>query len=294
MPCCGRLTKWQTDYVLMAERWLTRLHDGASPPLVMGILNLTPDSFSDGGRHLQQEAALTQAALMVAEGAEIIDLGGESTRPGALPVADDEQCRRVLPTLGALRAQLPADVALSIDTRSPVVARAALSAGASIINDVSGGRDPAMLDLAAEYGAALVLMHMQGEPTTMQTAPAYTDVVSEVLAYLLAAAARAERAGLARERIVIDPGIGFGKTREHNLSLLRDLPRFVQTGYPVLLGTSRKRFMGAICRETSFTELVGATCATTALGTSAGVRIFRVHDVKPNRQALEVAWAVRG
>lgn len=276
----------------MTERWLSLLHDLAAPPLVMGILNLTPDSFSDGGRHLQLEAALAQAGLMVAEGAQVVDLGGESTRPGAQPVPDDEQCRRVLPTLGSLRALLPADVALSIDTRSPVVARAALEAGASIVNDVSGGRDPAMLEVAAAHGAALVLMHMQGDPTTMQVAPRYEDVVSEVLEYLLLAAARAEEAGVARERILIDPGIGFGKTREHNLALLRELPRFTRSGFPVLLGTSRKRFMGAICRETAFPELVGATCATTALGTQAGVRMFRVHDVKPNRQALEVAWAI--
>ena len=162
----------------MAERCLTRLHDRASPPLIMGILNLTPDSFSDVGRHVQLEAALNQAELMVAEGAEIIDLGGESTRPGALPVTADEQCRRVLPTLSKLKELLPADVALSIDTRSPVVARAALNAGACIINDVSGGRDPAMLELAATHGAALVLMHMRGDPATMQSAPHYEDVAA--------------------------------------------------------------------------------------------------------------------
>lgn len=276
----------------MAERWLQVLHDRAVPPLIMGILNLTPDSFSDGGRHQHLEAAVAQTTLMVTEGAQIIDLGGESTRPGAQPVPDDEQCRRVLPTLTRLRELLPAEIGLSIDTRSPQVAGAALAAGASIVNDVSGGRDQAMLEVAASHHAAIVLMHMQGDPTTMQLAPRYTDVVHEVLEYLLAAASRAEQAGVARERILIDPGIGFGKTREHNLTLLRHLSRFTTHGYPVLLGTSRKRFMGAICRETAFPELVGATCATTALGTAAGVRMFRVHDVKPNRQAMEVAWAI--
>jgi dihydropteroate synthase len=276
----------------MLESWLQQLRDPHCPPSVMGILNVTPDSFSDGGRHLAVDAALARAAAMVEEGANIIDVGGESTRPGAQAVSDEEQCRRVLPVLEALRKQLPAHVVLSIDTRSSTVAVAALSAGAHLINDVSGGRDPRLLQLAARESAALVLMHMQGKPDSMQIAPTYQDVVAEVLAGILAAARTAEAAGVARDSILIDPGIGFGKTREHNLRLLAGLPQFVATGYPVLLGTSRKRFMGAICRETSPTDLVGATCATTALGVAAGVRVFRVHDVRPNRQAAEVAWAI--
>ena len=276
----------------MLESWLQQLRDPHCPPSVMGILNVTPDSFSDGGRHLAVDAALARAAAMVEEGANIIDVGGESTRPGAQAVSDEEQCRRVLPVLEALRKQLPAHVVLSIDTRSSTVAAAALSAGAHLINDVSGGRDPRLLQLAARESAALVLMHMQGEPESMQEAPSYQDVVAEVLAGLLAAARAAEAAGVARDSILIDPGIGFGKTREHNLRLLAGLSQFVATGYPVLLGTSRKRFMGAICRETSPHDLVGATCATTALGVAAGVRVFRVHDVRPNRQAAEVAWAI--
>ncbi len=276
----------------MLESWLQQLRDPHCPPSVMGILNVTPDSFSDGGRHLAVDAALARAAAMVEEGASIIDIGGESTRPGAQAVSDEEQCRRVLPVLEVLRKQLPAHVVLSIDTRSSTVAAAALSAGAHLINDVSGGRDPRLLQLAARESAALVLMHMQGEPESMQVAPSYQDVVAEVLAGLLAAARAAEAAGVARDRILIDPGIGFGKTREHNLRLLAGLSQFVATGYPVLLGTSRKRFMGAICRETSPHDLVGATCATTALGVAAGVRVFRVHDVRPNRQAAEVAWAI--
>ena len=276
----------------MLESWLDQLRDPHCPPSVMGVLNVTPDSFSDGGRHLAVDAALGRAAEMVEEGASIIDIGGESTRPGAQAVSDEEQCRRVLPVLEVLRKQLPAHVVLSIDTRSCTVAAAALSAGAQLINDVSGGRDPRLLQLAARESAALVLMHMQGEPESMQVAPTYQDVVAEVLAGLLAAARAAEAAGVARHSILIDPGIGFGKTREHNLLLLAGLPQFVATGYPVLLGTSRKRFMGAICRETSPTDLMGATCATTALGVAAGVKVFRVHDVRPNRQAAEVAWAI--
>ena len=276
----------------MLESWLDQLRDPHCPPCVMGVLNVTPDSFSDGGRHLAVDAALGRAVAMVEEGASIIDIGGESTRPGAQAVSDEEQCRRVLPVLEVLRKQLPAHVVLSIDTRSSTVAAAALSAGAQLINDVSGGRDPRLLQLAARESAALVLMHMQGEPESMQVAPSYQDVVAEVLAGLLAAARAAEAAGVARHSILIDPGIGFGKTREHNLRLLAGLPQFVATGYPVLLGTSRKRFMGAICRETSPTDLVGATCATTALGVAAGVKVFRVHDVRPNRQAAEVAWAI--
>ena len=272
--------------------WQQQLHNPNAPPLLMGILNVTPDSFSDGGRHLTPASALAQAQLMIEQGASILDIGGESTRPGALPVNDPEQLRRVLPVLLELRAKLPGTIALSIDTRSATVARAALDAGAQIINDVSGGRDRELLELAAATQAYVVLMHMQGEPATMQLAPRYEDVVGEVLAFLLSAAAAAEQCGVPRERILIDPGIGFGKTREHNLRLLAALPQFANAGYALMLGTSRKRFMGAICRETAFTALVGATCATTALGVVAGVRVFRVHDVQANRQALEVAWAI--
>ena len=264
-----------------------------TPPCVMGILNVTPDSFSDGGRFEHLDAALAHARQMVEEGACILDIGGESSRPGSLAVPADVQCARVLPVIRALRAELP-DVVLSVDTRSPEVASAALGAGAGLVNDISGGTAPGMLDTVAAHGAAVVLMHMQGTPETMQLAPAYDDVVGEVLCYLQARAAAAEAAGIARHRVLVDPGIGFGKTRAHNLALLAALPRFVALGYPVLLGTSRKRFMGAICRETEFTALLGATCATTALGVAAGVKVFRVHDVRANRQAMEVAWAIHG
>jgi dihydropteroate synthase len=268
------------------------LADPDAPPRVMGVLNVTPDSFSDGGRFLARDVALSHALSMVEEGASLIDIGGESSRPGAAAVSTAEQMDRVLPVLEHLRPLLSPDVVLSVDTRDPLVAAAAVKAGATLINDISGGSAPGMLETAATCGAGVVLMHMQGTPETMQQAPQYEDVVGEVLAYLQARAAAARAAGIPAHRILIDPGIGFGKTRAHNLALLRELPRFAATGYPVLLGTSRKRFMGAICRETVFSELVGATCATTALGVTAGVKVFRVHDVRANRQAMEVAWAI--
>jgi dihydropteroate synthase len=270
-----------------------QLADPACAPLIMGVLNVTPDSFSDGGRFATVDDALDHGHRMLEEGALILDVGGESSRPGSQPVADDLQIARVVPVIEALRARLGWDYAISIDTRSVVVAAAALAAGATIVNDISAAADPAMLSVVAARKAAIVLMHMQGTPDTMQIDPRYDNVTAEVRAFLDARAALALRAGIPRERIVVDPGIGFGKTRAHNLQLLRDLPQFVDSGFPVMLGTSRKRFMGAICRETTPHELIGATCATTALGTIAGIRVFRVHDVRQNRQAMEVAWATQ-
>ena len=262
-------------------------------PVLVGIVNVTPDSFSDGGSYASAQAACAHALGLVEEGADVIDIGGESTRPGSSPTATRTQLDRVLPVITTLTQRVPAHVMVSIDTRDPVVAARALEAGAGIVNDVSAGRADGMFEAVAAARAYLVLMHMQGTPATMQDNPSYEDVVAEVIAYLQERAQAAERAGVARERIIIDPGIGFGKTRSHNLQLLAQLVAFVATGYPVLLGTSRKRFMGAICEETVFTELLGATCATTALGVGAGVRMFRVHDVKPNRQAADVAWAIK-
>ena len=259
----------------------------------MGILNLTTDSFSDGGDFMSPETAIAHANMMIADGAKIIDVGAESTRPGAEPVPDEEQIRRVVPIIEALRANFGAAIDISIDARRTGVAEAAVSAGASIINDVEAGQDDGMLELAARTGTPIVLMHMQGRPQTMQDNPHYEDVVAEVKAFLLERASRAQAVGIAKNKIIIDPGIGFGKSRVHNLLIMHHLAAFTATGYPVLLGTSRKRFMGAICRETVFKELLGATCATTVLGAQAGVRIFRVHDVRDNRQALEVALAVR-
>ncbi|MBI2969485.1 MAG: dihydropteroate synthase [Gammaproteobacteria bacterium] len=263
-------------------------------PLLMGILNLTPDSFSNGGQFPDTEAAVSHALQMAEEGADLIDVGGESTRPGAGRLAADEQLKRVLPVLRRLRRELPAQTLISIDTTLAEVAGAALNAGASLINDVSAGRDDeSMFALARERDVPIVLMHMQGTPATMQIIPHYEDAPAEVKAFLLARAGAAEAAGVPKDNILIDPGIGFGKDKRHNLELLADLAGLVGTGYSVMLGTSRKRFMGAICEVEHYAELVGATCATTALGVFAGVKIFRVHDVKANRQALDVAWAIK-
>lgn len=262
-------------------------------PLVMGILNVTPDSFSDGGAHLDPLIARDKALAMVGEGADLIDIGGESTRPGSLPVSPDEQCLRVLPVLDALLTDELAERRpfVSIDTSSSQVAYEALIRGAVVVNDVTAGTgDPQLFEVVASQQAHIVLMHMQGTPQTMQKAPQYENVVDEVGRYLRGRAEAAMVAGIAREHIFLDPGIGFGKTREHNLKLLRHLDQFCALGYPVLLGCSRKRFMGSLCDEADPLALVGATVATTALGVAKGVRIFRVHDVKPNRQAVDVAW----
>ncbi|MGH8602063.1 MAG: dihydropteroate synthase [Gammaproteobacteria bacterium] len=262
-------------------------------PLIMGILNVTPDSFSDSGRYASPEPAIKHALAMVKEGADLIDVGGESTRPGSERVPGFEQRRRVVPVIQGLRSVLPDEVGISIDTTLREVAEAALDAGADMINDISAGRDDAsILALAAQREVPICLMHMQGTPSTMQRDPQYGDVVGEIRAFLLERADSAIAAGVPCGDIIIDPGIGFGKTPEHNLALLKNLPRFVGSGYPVLLGASRKRFMGAICNESQPSSLVGATCASTALGVAAGVRIFRVHDVAMNRQAADVAWAI--
>lgn len=260
----------------------------------MGIVNVTPDSFSDGGRYASPEPAIKLALAMVKEGADLIDVGGESTRPGSERVPGSEQLRRVVPVIQGLREALPDEVGISIDTTLCEVAEAALDVGAEMINDISAGRDDAsMLALAAQRQVPICLTHMQGTPSTMQRDPQYGDVVDEICAFLLERADSAIAAGIPRKHIIIDPGIGFGKTPDHNLTLLANLPRFVISGYPVLLGASRKRFMGAICNESQPSKLEGATCASTTMGVAAGVRIFRVHDVAMNRQAAHVAWAIR-
>jgi len=265
-----------------------------SRPLLMGILNLTPDSFSDGGRYATTADAVAQALAMVQEGADIIDVGGESTRPGARRVDATEQKRRVLEVVQQLHRRLGPEMPVSIDTTLSEVAAAAIEHGASIVNDISAGRDdPDMLKLVADTGAYLVLMHMQGTPETMQIEPVYEDVVGEVEAFLRQRAGAALAAGVRRDRLILDPGIGFGKTREHNLLLLQALSRLCALGYPLLIGVSRKRFMGSICKVQSPHELTAATCACTALGVLAGAAIFRVHDVAENRQAADVAAAIR-
>ncbi|MFA6162272.1 MAG: dihydropteroate synthase [Methylobacter sp.] len=263
-------------------------------PLIMGILNVTPDSFSDGGKYSGLNAALQQVELMLAEGVDIIDIGGESTRPGADSVAAKEQIQRVVPVIVAIRQQLASDILISIDTTLSEVAKAALDAGANIINDVSAGRDDAtILTLAAQTGAPIILMHSQGTPKTMQDNPHYKNVVQEVLDALNESINAALKVGIKKENIAIDPGIGFAKRKQDNLDLLAHLDALVATGFPVLLGTSRKRFMGTICDVTEPSELVTATAVTTALGVMAGVQMFRVHDVKENRQAADVAWAIK-
>jgi dihydropteroate synthase len=262
-------------------------------PLIMGILNVTPDSFSDGGRYVTVDAAVAQAEKMLADGADIIDIGGESTRPGSDPVPAPEQIRRVVPVIEAI-CSLSSALTVSIDTTLSEVAEAALKAGADMINDVSGGTgDPNILPLAACLDAPIVLMHSQGKPKTMQDNPYYGDAVREIRKALEARVEAALAAGVEKERIIIDPGIGFGKRRQDNLDLLAHLDTFVELGFPVLLGASRKRFMGSLCHVQEPAELVTATAVTTALGVMAGVKLFRVHDVKENRQAAEVAWAIR-
>lgn len=262
-------------------------------PLIMGILNATPDSFSDGGKYTDIDAAINQGKKMIDEGADIIDIGGESTRPGSERVSVDEQVDRVVHIIKAISETIPEHVQISIDTTRSKVAEAALTAGAHIVNDVSGGNDdPEIINLCVDKSCPYIIMHMQGSPETMQNNPSYDDVVVDIKTFLESRIKDCINAGMTQNNIVIDPGIGFGKTREHNLMLLKNLKVFVDTGFSVLLGTSRKRFMGNICTVNEPSELIGATSATTALGVQAGVKIFRVHDVRPNRQAADVTWTI--
>jgi dihydropteroate synthase len=257
-----------------------------SRPLVMGILNTTPDSFSDGGSYPDVDAAVAAGLRMVAEGADIIDVGGESTRPGAEPVPVQREAERVAPVVSALAAR---GVCVSVDTRHPMVAAAALASGAAIINDVSGFRDPAMVDLSAAVDSGLVVMHMLGEPQTMQaTDPVYTDVVFEVAEYLATQAAMLEAAGVAADRIVVDPGLGFGKTTAHNFELLRRLEEIGALGYPVLVGASRKRFIGEITGASEPRERLCGSVAAALAAVAHGASIVRVHDVAATVQALAV------
>lgn len=262
-------------------------------PRVMGVVNVTPDSFSDGGRWAAPEAAQDHALRLAAAGADMLDIGGESTRPGATPVTEAEELERVIPLIAAIRARSP--VAISIDTMKPVVARAAAAAGASIWNDVTALRHaPDSLDTAVALGCQVVLMHMQGEPGTMQAEPRYDDVVAEVIAFLAARAEAAVAAGVARDRIWLDPGIGFGKhPLDHNLPLLANLERIVGLGFPVLLGASRKRFIGLIDRGAAEDARLGGSIAAALRGAEAGVAAVRVHDVAETLQALKVWAAMR-
>ena len=267
--------------------WAGGRLDFSAGCLVMGILNVTPDSFSDGGLFADVEAAVAHGVAMARAGAAIIDTGPESTRPGSEAVATEEQIARAIPVIERLTAET--DVAASIDTKDCDVAAAALDAGASIINDITALADDGMAQLAADRQVPVILMHMQGTPAAMQKAPHYEDVVGEVLEFLLGRAKRAESFGIRKEMIFIDPGIGFGKTTEHNLQLLRNLDRFVSSGYRVLLGTSRKRFIGQITGRHEPVERIFGTAATVALAVAAGVSIVRVHDVPEMVDVVRVA-----
>ena len=268
--------------------WLTE--PNRRPPLVMGVLNVTPVSFSDGGRFATAEAAVAQAEAMVAAGASLIDVGGESTRPGSLPIAPDEQIARVVPVIRRVAAR---PVTISIDTTRAVVAEAALDAGAAVINDVSAGRDDAaLLPLVARRGVPVVLMHMQGTPQTMQDAPSYRDVVAETILFLRDRCAAAQAAGVELAKILIDPGIGFGKTQAHNLELLRRQRELLALGRPVVVGTSRKGFIGRITGEPEPAERLFGTAASVALAVANGAAIVRVHDVGPMVQVVRMAHAI--
>jgi len=254
----------------------------------MGVLNVTPDSFSDGGRHFDPERALAHARSMRDRGADLVDIGGESSRPGAVPVGEREELARVIPLVAALAGE---GIVVSVDTRKPAVMRAAIDAGAAMINDIGALTAPGALEACASGETGVCLMHMQRDPTTMQVAPSYADVVAEVRDYLVARAAACEAAGIARERIAIDPGFGFGKTLAHNLTLLRSLRTLEAAGYPVVAGLSRKSSLGAITGR-GVDERLAASLAAALAAVARGASIVRVHDVRETVDALRVWNAV--
>lgn len=255
---------------------------------LMGVLNVTPDSFSDGGLHLDTEAAISHGLSMIQQGAEIIDVGGESTRPGSEPVSAQVEIERVLPVVEGL---CRGGVTVSIDTSKPVVAEAALGAGAEIVNDVRACREPGMTEIVAEWGCGVVLMHMRGTPGDMHLNPRYDDVVAEVEQFLIERMERVTAAGVDPSSIVVDPGIGFGKTLDHNLSLINGLNSLTRHA-PVVLGASRKRFLGTLSGAASPADRDLATAVTTAVGFLNGARVFRVHDVAGSKQALAISAAI--
>ena len=259
----------------------------------MGVLNVTPDSFSDGGKFFELEKAIEHGVKMAAEGADVIDVGGESTRPGAEPVAAGEELRRAIPVIERLRAKI--DVPISIDTSKAEVARAAIHAGASIVNDITGGRgDQGMLPLIAETKSAFIIMHMQGTPRTMQIQPRYADVVSEIADFFRQQYARAIECGVDPMAIAFDPGIGFGKTLDHNLELLAQLERLCTHDRPLVVGVSRKSFLAKLIDSPEIEERLAPAVALTALLRVRGADVFRVHDVKENVSALRVTEAILG
>jgi dihydropteroate synthase len=257
--------------------------------LIMGILNVTPDSFSDGGAYGDDVSrAVERVKQMVQEGADIIDIGGESTRPGTEPVSAEEECRRVLPIIDALKGQIT--VPISIDTYKASVAEEALKRGATIVNDVSGLRDPDMAAVVAKYDASVVIMHMQGEPKTMQANPVYTDVITDIKTFFKERIAKAKTTGI--ENIILDPGIGFGKTLEHNLGILARLEELCELGYPILVGPSRKSFIGQLT-DLPVNEREEGTIASVVVAAMHGAGIVRVHNVRGCRRALQVADAIK-
>lgn len=258
---------------------------------IMGIVNVTPDSFSDGGQYATTEQALDQARQLIDEGAALIDIGGESTRPGASGVSRDEELERVIPVIRALAAEFPGTV-LSVDTCKAEVAREALAAGARVINDVCGFRDPAMIAVAAASGAGLIVMHMQGTPRTMQQAPAYDDLHGEISGFFQSRHDALTGAGVGPERIVYDPGIGFGKSPAHNLAILREPSRYTVADRPVMLGVSRKSIIGHLTGNTDPADRDTSTAAITAHARELGVRLHRVHAVRPNLEALRMIEAI--
>jgi dihydropteroate synthase len=270
--------------------WKLRTRElDVSRGLIMGVVNVTPDSFSDGGINLDPSVAIAAGLEMAEVGADLVDVGGESTRPGASPVDQIEEVRRVLPVVTALASE---GLVVSVDTSKPYVARAALGAGAEIVNDVTAAATEGMLDVVSTSGAGLILMHMRGTPTTMQHGPVYEDVVAEVAQFLEHRAGQAVAAGVDPASVAVDPGIGFGKTATHNLELIDGLGRLVETGYPVVLGASRKAFLGEVTGIADPGGRDGVTAVTTALGFERGARVFRVHDVSASRAALSLAAAI--
>lgn len=265
-----------------------------SKPIIMGILNVTPDSFSDGGIYPSTQSAVDKAMIMIEQGATIIDVGGESTRPGSERVSPVEQKRRIVDVISQLKITMPQNTIISVDTTSSEVAEAAINLGVGMINDISGGKDDEqMMALVAKHNMYYCIMHMQGSPKNMQDNPSYKDVVSEISTFLNSQANKAIKLGINKEKIILDPGIGFGKKTVHNLDILKNLNKFSNLGYYTLLGTSRKKIFSEVAEKNNPEDRVAGTCATSALGVMSNINIFRVHDVWQNKQAIDVAYAIK-
>jgi dihydropteroate synthase len=276
-------------YVVKARDWVLNLGERT---LIMGILNVTPDSFSDKGRYFDAKAATDRAWQIAEEGADILDIGGESTRPGSQGVSIEEELQRVIPAIEALASGPKYPIPISVDTTKPEVAKAALEAGACIINDISSLRNSEMGATVAKYAAALILMHMRGEPGNMQSIPPSDDILGDIEKWAQEAVARASNAGVSSDKIVLDPGIGFGKTAAQNFSLLRHLNRLAAAGFPILTGTSRKSFITSILKKPAGEQLIMGTSATVVASIMFGAHIVRVHDVAPIKDVVAVADAL--